>query len=172
MEDKMAMEGTLARCNEDREGTLNDLECANARRAASAIALVIERDRRETLERESERKLAELRAELERRERAEREALAAAEAARQAAYEAQWRDGGATPTDVISELAAAVVDTPSAPIAVNGGDAAPIGGAPPNVDLQAVEGVPPIGGEPVSAAEPTPQIPRPFREPDSDVDAE
>jgi hypothetical protein len=148
MEDKMAMEGTLARCNEDREGTLNDLECANVRRAASAIALVIERDRRETLERESERKLAELRAELERREHAEREALAAAEAARQAAYEAQWRNGDATPTDVLS--ATNVIDAASAPDASGPVDA------------------PPIEDEPASAA----QIPRVFRELDSNVNAE
>jgi hypothetical protein len=78
IEDRMVMEGTLARCNADRVATLNDIECANARRAASAIALRIEQQRREDLERESERKLAELRDQLARREQAEREALAAA----------------------------------------------------------------------------------------------
>jgi hypothetical protein len=93
LEDRMLMEGTLARCNADRYGTHDDLECANARRAAVTIALRVEEARREELERESERKLMELRVELARREQAEREALAAAEAAKQAAYEALWRDG-------------------------------------------------------------------------------
>jgi hypothetical protein len=90
MEDKMLMDGTLARCNEDRDGTLYDIECANARRAAATIALRVEQERRAELERESERKLEELRTELARREIAAAEALAAAEAAKQAAYEAQW----------------------------------------------------------------------------------
>jgi hypothetical protein len=151
------MEGTLARCNQDREGTLNDLECANARRASSAIALVIERDRRETLERESERKLNELRAELEQRRRAEREALAAAEAARQAAYEAQWREQGVTPTDVLSGTSTAVVDAPGAPDTLSAGEVPPIESEPTSVV------------EPAAAAQPAAQIPRPFRAPDSNV---
>ena len=85
------MEGTVARCNADREGTRSDIECANARRAAVTIALRVEEARRAELELESERKLTELRDELARRERGEREALAAAEAAKQAAYEAIWQ---------------------------------------------------------------------------------
>jgi hypothetical protein len=91
LEDRMLMEGTLARCNADRNGTHDDLECANARRAAVTIALRVEEAKREELERESERKLTELRDELARREQREREALAEAEAARQAAYEAIWK---------------------------------------------------------------------------------
>jgi hypothetical protein len=94
MDDSIAREGTLARCNSNREETSNDIECANARRAASAVALVEERERRAELERESERKLAALRAQIERRDRAKREAMAAALAAAEAAYEAQWADEG------------------------------------------------------------------------------
>jgi hypothetical protein len=91
LEDRMLMEGTLTRCNADRAGTHDDLDCANARRAAVTIALRVEEARREELERESERKLTELRDELARREQREREALAEAEVARQAAYEAIWK---------------------------------------------------------------------------------
>jgi hypothetical protein len=95
MEDRIAREGTLARCNANREATLYDIECASARRAAAAIALRQERDRREALEAESERKLAAMRDEVARRERAQREAEIAAEAAEKAAYEALWRASAA-----------------------------------------------------------------------------
>lgn len=90
MEDSIAREGVLARCNENRKETANDLECANARRAAAGIALMEERARRKALERESEQLIAELRTQIAMRERAKREALAAAVAAAEAAYEAQW----------------------------------------------------------------------------------
>ena len=91
MEDRFAREGTLARCNADREATLHDLECANARRAASAIALEEERARRQALEVESEAKIEALRAEVERERQRALEAHAAREAAEKAAYEALWR---------------------------------------------------------------------------------
>lgn len=103
MEDRIARDGTLARCNANREATLNDIECANARRAASAIALRQERDRIEELERESAQKLEELRRQLAESDRIAQEALAAAEAAELAAYEAQWRDPAqAAPQDRLS----------------------------------------------------------------------
>jgi hypothetical protein len=92
MEDPIAREGTLARCNRERETTEDDLECANARRAAAAIALREERERREALEAESERRIAALRAEVERERATAREAQALAEANARAAYDAQWRD--------------------------------------------------------------------------------
>lgn len=94
MEDRIARDGTLYRCNEDREATRNDIECANARRAAAAIALRDERARRQTLEEESERKLAALRAEVERERQATREAQLLAETAARAAYDAQWEERG------------------------------------------------------------------------------
>jgi len=90
MDDAIARDGTLARCNENREETLNDIECANARRAAAAIALREERARREALELESERKLAALREQVERQRAAAREAQQLADAAARAAYDAQW----------------------------------------------------------------------------------
>lgn len=61
MEDGLAREGVLALCNRDRDGTIDDVECANARRAAAALAIDAERAREGTLERQSERKLAALR---------------------------------------------------------------------------------------------------------------
>jgi glutamate-1-semialdehyde aminotransferase len=92
MEDDLARDGTLARCNQDRTASANDLECANARRAAMAIALSEERARREALEAESERLREELRARIAERHEAERRALEVAEAAERLAYEAQWVD--------------------------------------------------------------------------------
>lgn len=92
MEDEFARDGTLVRCNADRQATAGDIECANARRAAMAIALREERARREELEAESERLRAELRARIAQQQEAERRAREAAEAAEHLAYEAQWAD--------------------------------------------------------------------------------
>lgn len=100
MEDRIAREGVIARCNQNREATENDIECANARRAASTIALREEQARRRELELESDKKLATLRAEIERRDRAKREAMDAALAAAQAAYEAQWAKDEAAADEV------------------------------------------------------------------------
>ena len=44
MEDPIAREGTLARCNQDRDATADDPECTNARRAASTAAARAEGD--------------------------------------------------------------------------------------------------------------------------------
>jgi hypothetical protein len=92
MEDDFARDGTLARCNEDREASAGDIACANARRAAMAIALREERARREELEAESERLRAELRERIAQQQEAERLAREAEEAAERVAYEAQWVD--------------------------------------------------------------------------------
>lgn len=91
MEDRIAMDGTIAYCNEHRKETERDIECANARRASAAIALRAERERREAYERESERKLADLRQEMVERERIVRETALAAARAEREAYEAMWR---------------------------------------------------------------------------------
>lgn len=119
MEDRFAREGTLARCNRDRDASLSDIECANARRAAAAIALREERARRQELEQESERKLAELRAEVEHQRQAALEARAAAEAAARAAYEAQWREGrpNQPPLGIDGQPLVTPADTSAAPIA-------------------------------------------------------
>jgi hypothetical protein len=83
MDDGFAREGVLTRCNQNREATLNDEECANARRAAAAIALEAERARAPALEERSEAKLAAL------RERQDRQANAGVEPT----------DSGAPPAD-------------------------------------------------------------------------
>jgi hypothetical protein len=61
MDDGFAREGVLTRCNQNREETLNDAECNNARRAAATIALEAERARAPELERQSQAKLLALR---------------------------------------------------------------------------------------------------------------
>jgi hypothetical protein len=61
MDDGFAREGVLTRCNQNREETLNDSECINARRAAATIALDAERARAPELEQRSEAKLVALR---------------------------------------------------------------------------------------------------------------
>lgn len=78
MEDAIAREGVLARCNQDRDSTLRDVECLNARRAAVAIAIERERGRSGSLARESERKLLALRARAGRDANAQPSAEAAA----------------------------------------------------------------------------------------------
>lgn len=90
MEDPIARDGAIARCNQDRDAAVNDIECANARRAAAAVAVREERERNEALAAESERKLRELRLELERAEEAARLAAEEAAAKARAEYEAQW----------------------------------------------------------------------------------
>jgi hypothetical protein len=91
MEDGLARDGVLARCNEDRDVTLSEIECDNARRAAATITAESDRGRSEDLERESERKLIALRERSDRQAAAERAAAAAVRAAAEAAYEARWR---------------------------------------------------------------------------------
>lgn len=92
MDDDLAREGVLARCNQDRDATLSDIECSNARRAAAAIALKAEHERSELYARESERKLLALRISISRETEAQRSAAAAARAAAELAYELQWKD--------------------------------------------------------------------------------
>lgn len=61
MDDGLARDGVLARCNQNREETLHDEECVNARRAAATLALEAERARAPALERQSEAKMLALR---------------------------------------------------------------------------------------------------------------
>lgn len=113
MEDSIARDGTLARCNQDPDGTADDIECAHARRASVSIALRHERERREALELESQRKIEELKQEMVERERiAREEALAAARAEREA-YEAMWRQSGAVPDAAFGPEAASDGSTQS-----------------------------------------------------------
>lgn len=90
MDDRIAREGTLVRCNADREATAGDLECINARRAAAAIAARSEAAERERREAASEARLLAARQRYDAQQAAAREAELAAQAEEQRAYEAQW----------------------------------------------------------------------------------
>jgi hypothetical protein len=91
-EDPIARDGTLARCKQHAEQSLNDIECSNASRAAQAIALREERRKREAFEVESRRQIEDLKRQIVERERiAREEALSEARAEREA-YEALWRE--------------------------------------------------------------------------------
>jgi hypothetical protein len=116
MEDGIAREGVLTRCNQNREATLQDVECANARRAAAAIAIEAERARESALARESEAKLLALRQREARRTAIEREAAAAARAAAEAAYEARWRNPAGDRGDDDGVTAAASVPAFGVPV--------------------------------------------------------
>jgi hypothetical protein len=78
MEDGLARDGVLTRCNQDRDATLTDVECANARRAAAAVALEAERAREGDLERASEDKLVALREREDRQTPGEQDVTASA----------------------------------------------------------------------------------------------
>jgi hypothetical protein len=107
MEDGLAREGVLARCNQDRKASVDDQECESARRAAAAVAATGEHERTQNYERESSRKLEQLRDRSARQQQAEEQAATAAKAAEKDAYEAQWRDknaaGQASGADPISD---------------------------------------------------------------------
>jgi hypothetical protein len=178
MDDGIAREGVLTRCNQTRAATSGDRECANARRAAAAIALQAERARAPALQQASQDKLVALREGQARAAEAEQGAAAAARAAAEAAYEARWRD-------------------PSGPRSVAGetGSVAPTFGAPVGRVLPSMtettlfdvyaEGTVPLGRRnfEIAAAEPPandlliapPEIeladlgivPRPFRDDDT-----
>jgi len=92
MEDGFAREGVLARCNQNRDASDEDVECVNARRAASVLAADEEQAKRSDRAAQSERKLVAMRDRGARAEQAHQQAEAAAEAASDAAYEARWRD--------------------------------------------------------------------------------
>ena len=92
MDDQIAREGTLVRCDTAPDVTQQDIECANARRAEATIALRLERERREQLELESQRKIDELSQRIAERERLARDAAREAVEAQREAYEALWRE--------------------------------------------------------------------------------
>ena len=85
LDDRIALDATLARCNADRTRTLRDPECQNAREAAHRISVAEEEERLRKLEAQSQRKLEELRA----LQRAADEARERAEEAERRAEEAQ-----------------------------------------------------------------------------------
>jgi hypothetical protein len=81
LEDDVAREATLQRCNSDRATSFGDLECKHARRAAAALAAQVEAAQRAELERESDRKRAAARERIAAQQEATRRAAEAAEAA-------------------------------------------------------------------------------------------
>ena len=93
MEDAIARDGALARCNKDRDGTIDDVECSNARRAAAAAAAAASSVCAAASSRSSQ-SASWLRFGIAsaREEQAEQRAIADAQAAAEAAYEAQWVD--------------------------------------------------------------------------------
>jgi len=103
MEDGLAREGVLARCNQDRKASVADQECDNARRAAAAVGATGDHERSQNYERESSRKLEQMRDRAARQQQAEDQAAAAAKAAEKDAYESQWRDKGTAGAGPISD---------------------------------------------------------------------
>jgi hypothetical protein len=150
MEDGIAREGVLARCNRDRDATLNDLECSNARRAAAAIAIEEERNRSDGRALESERKLAALRSRADREQRAAQEEQELARKQAELAYERHWPnpDGQQAP----SEQGTATEPAPAF--------GAPLGPVLPSISGEGQPEVSDIGAPPsrprfgVAAAEP------------------
>jgi hypothetical protein len=90
MDDRIAREGTLVRCNADRDALAADLECINARRAAAAIAARSEAAERDMRDAASEARLLAARQRYDAQQAAARDAELAAQAEEERAYEAQW----------------------------------------------------------------------------------
>jgi len=91
MDDGIAREGVLARCNQDRQASARDEECENARRASATLAAGEDKRSAASLEKESARKLSALRDRQVREQEAEQEAAAVAKAAADADYDANFR---------------------------------------------------------------------------------
>lgn len=156
-EDAIARDGALARCNQGRVAAADDVECANARRAAEAAAVAVERARKDELERQSELTLIALRDRQAVAAEAAQRAAAEARAAEEAAYDAQWNDPDATPVPGAAPAGIIAFDVYAAR-----------GSRWPAVDLDGVALAPPSSE--VSIASPQlsfdePAIPRPFRVP-------
>jgi len=114
MEDRIARDGILVRCESNPQQALNDIECANAQRAAAEIALQAERARAAELEAESERRMEAFRSQLAESERQAREAALRAIREELEAYEAQFRSPDEVPVDAAPELNGSV--TPEGPL--------------------------------------------------------
>jgi hypothetical protein len=91
MDDSLAREGALARCNRDREATAIDAECVNARRAASTIAARADEALREQREENSDILRARARDRAGYVQTNAERADAAAQVTAEAEYEEQWR---------------------------------------------------------------------------------
>ncbi|MEE8307388.1 MAG: EexN family lipoprotein [Gammaproteobacteria bacterium] len=92
LEDPIAREATLLRCNASRDASRGDAECINAKRAAAALAAKKDADKRRRFEAESERKRTALRERIAAREAAERQQLSEMKRRANAAYEQRWSE--------------------------------------------------------------------------------
>jgi hypothetical protein len=110
MDDSIAREGTLVRCNADRAATANDVECINARRAAATIAAQDEAERRSHLEAQSEARLLAARQRHAAQQAAERQAEIAAAVEEQLAYESQWTNASSAELGTTVVAAAPAVE--------------------------------------------------------------
>jgi hypothetical protein len=101
MDDRIAREGTLARCNENPREAQFDIECANASRAQAATQLRLERERNAVLEEASRLEIERLTRERDERDRRARELAEDAMRQQVAAYEKLWgtSDEDRTETD-------------------------------------------------------------------------
>ncbi len=98
LEDPIAREATLLRCNSSRDASRGDAECINAKRAAAALAAQNDAEKRRRFEAESERKRAALRERIDARQAAERQQLTEMKRRASAAYEQRWSYADATGT--------------------------------------------------------------------------
>jgi hypothetical protein len=92
MDDRVAREGTLVRCNADRAATASDPECINARRAATTLAARADEAQRAQRDAASERRRMAARDYFAAQQAAQRQAESDARAQEELAYEAQWDD--------------------------------------------------------------------------------
>ena len=122
MEDSIAREGTLARCNQDREATASDAECVNARRAASTLAARADEELREQREESSDVLRAAVRDREGYAQAAAQRAEAAAQVTADAEFESQWRVAQENVQADYAEPSAATLDfielPPSASVAL------------------------------------------------------
>ncbi len=107
LEDPIAREATLLRCNADRERSRGDAECINAKRAAAALAAQEDGNKRKRFEEQSDRKREALRARIAARQAAELRVQEDAKRRADAAYEQNWTsapgDGSVEPDSGVTE---------------------------------------------------------------------
>ena len=112
MEDPIARDGTLLRCNQDREGTAGDLGCVNARRAASTSAARAAAARAEQLEAESDIQREALRNRVGVQQLAALRAAEEAKRVEEASYDAQWTNESQTSNPVAGSSVGAPIPAP------------------------------------------------------------
>lgn len=160
MEDGLARDGVLARCNQDAASE-RDVECDNARRAAAAVAARdadAARARSGDLARQSERKMLAMRERDSRTQQAQVQAAVDERTQNDAKYEAQWREqSSAGRTASANDVDADFDFVPARP------SLAVAAVAPPTSDLTIV--APELDSNAVAI------IPRPFRDTDKGAQA-